>query len=157
MRRLQSAIIGLIGILIVPSVLLAQASGVTGVVNDESGAPIPGASVSLVRQGHVDMRTTISNRDGTFTFEEVSPASYVLKVQLNGFQDYQRVVAVGGQVTMPLKITLRVGGMEQEITVEGDTTGEPVGSPATIKVDAELLRGVPLDSDDVMSVIGRFI
>ncbi|HEY1304743.1 MAG TPA: TonB-dependent receptor [Vicinamibacterales bacterium] len=160
MFRLGSAVIGLIGMLAGSAVVLAQAGAVSGVVNDESGAAIPGASVSLVRQGDTASQNTISNRDGMFTFEDVSPATYVLKVRLSGFEEYQQVLTVGARAPMPLSITLRVASVDLEITVEADNDGElstSSSSPATTRVDDEFLRALPLDSGDVMSVIGRFV
>jgi Carboxypeptidase regulatory-like domain/TonB dependent receptor len=155
--RLSSVIFGLVGMSMVPSGLLAQAIAVSGAVNDESGAALPGANVSLVRQDREDSRTTISNSDGTFTFEGVSPAIYALKVHLNGFEDYQKAVTIDAQLAKPLNITLRLAGLEQEVTVEADAAEEPISSPATTKVDDEFLGRLPVDSGDVMSVIGRFI
>ena len=160
MFRLHPVTLVLIGMLISPVVLLAQVSAVSGVVIDESGGAVPGAAVSLIRQDSTAAQRVTSNRDGTFSFEDISPATYLLNVQLSGFEEYQKVVKVGAQASMPLTITLRPANVDLQITVEADTGDElstSTSSPATIRVDDEFLRRLPIDSGDVMSVIGNFV
>jgi hypothetical protein len=76
MHFFHSVIKGLLALLIFPSLLLAQASaGITGVVQDETGAAIAGATLRLLGQDTGATRSTTSRQDGTFIFEDVSPAN----------------------------------------------------------------------------------
>lgn len=161
MCRLHSVINGLLAVLIFPSLLMAQASaGVTGVVEDETRAAIAGANVTLLGQDTGAMRSTTSRQDGTFIFEDVSPASYVLTVEMSGFETYQKALAVGPQPPKPLRIGLRVKAVAEDVTVEAesaDKVSTSASDAATTRVDDDLLRDLPIASDDVLAVIGKFI
>ena len=161
MYRLHWVINGLLAVLLLPSLLLAQANvGVTGVVEDESKAAIPGAKVTLLGQETRAVQSTTSKSDGTFIFEEVFAASYVLKVEMSGFETYEKVLTVGTQPLKPLRIRLRVRALEEDVTVEAESTDRlstSVSDAATTRVDDAWLRDLPIASDDVLAVIGRFI
>jgi hypothetical protein len=161
MNRRHSVVIGLLAVLIFPSLLMAQASaGVTGVVEDETRAAIPGAKVSLLGQDTGVHQSTTSRKDGTFIFEDVAPASYVLTVEMNGFETYQKVLAIGPQPLKPLRIGLRIKAMAEDVTVEAESTDKlstSAGDAATTKVDDDWLRDLPIASDDVLALIGRFV
>jgi hypothetical protein len=154
-------VIGLI-VLIAPPCLLADQTTVTlaGIVEDDSGGAIPGAVVTLADQNTVGRFDAISRQDGTFTIEGVTPATYVLKVALSGFETYQKVVTVGVTDLKPLKVALRVARVKQDVTVVADvldelsTSGTTAG---TAKLDDDLILALPIASDDVFTMIGRFV
>jgi hypothetical protein len=160
MHGLQSVINGLFALLIFPPLLLAQASRVvTGVVEDQTGIAIPGAKVTLLRQDTAAMQSTTSRQDGTFMFEDVSQASYVLKIEMGGFETYQKVLTVDSQELKQWRIRLRVA-VEEDVTVEADSVEKLSTSgsdAATTKVDDSLLRELPIASDDILAVFGKFI
>src|SRR2546426_6343560 len=160
MHGLHSLINWLSASLFFPPLLLAQASGaVTGVVEDQTGTAIPGAKVTLLRQDTAATQSTTSRQDGTFMFKDVSQASYVLKIEMSGFETYQKVLAVDSQEVEPLRIRLRVA-VQEDVTVEGESLDKVSTSgsdAATTKVDDSLLRELPIASDDILAVIGKFI
>ena len=161
MHFFHSVIKGLLGLLIFPSLLLAQASaGITGVVQDETGAAIAGATLRLLGQDTGATRSTTSRQDGTFIFEDVSPASYVLTVEMGGFETYQKAVAIGAQPLKPLRIGLRIKTLAEDVTVEAESTDKlstSASDAATTKVDDDWLRDLPIASDDVLALIGKFV
>ena len=76
--------------LIYSSTILAQAPvAVAGIVQDQTGAVVQGARITLVRQDDAARRTTTSSSDGAFRFDAVSPADYVLTVQMTGFENWK--------------------------------------------------------------------
>jgi hypothetical protein len=151
----------IIAVLILPALLLAQAgTGVTGVVEDETRAVMAGAKVTLLRQDTGAMRSTTSGQDGKFIFEDVSPAGYVLTVEMSGFETYQKTLAVGPQPLRPLRIGLRLKALSEDVTVEAESTGTVSTSgtdPAATKLDEDLLRDLPIASGDFLAVIGKFM
>ena len=62
----------------------------TGTVADASGAVVPGANVVLKNEGSGDIRRTVSNGEGYFTFSAVPPATYTITVDAKGFQNWQQ-------------------------------------------------------------------
>src|SRR2546425_2671869 len=161
MHFFHSVIKGLLALLIFPSLLRAQASAaITGIVQDETGAAIAGATLRLLGQDTGATRSTTSRQDGTFIFEDVSPASYVLTVEMSGFETYQKAVAIGAQPLKPLRIGLRIKTLTEDVTVEAESTDKlstSASDAATTKVDDDWLRDLPIASDDVLALIGKFV
>src|SRR5450755_1674978 len=57
-------------------------SPLQGVLNDDAGHPVPGASVQLVSQSlHKTARTA---EDGRFRFDDLTPGKFTLSVEWNG-------------------------------------------------------------------------
>ncbi len=65
----------------------AQTFGeIAGVVKDQSGAIIPGATVTATNAATNVSRVTQSNDAGIYTFPSLIPAIYSVKVEMTGFQ-----------------------------------------------------------------------
>lgn len=73
---------------LVQPVALAQTTtaALTGIVLDVSGASVAGATVTLKNVASGDLRSTVSNAEGYFTFASVPPATYSLTVEKSGFK-----------------------------------------------------------------------
>jgi hypothetical protein len=63
----------------------AQTSGITGVVNDSSGAAVPNARVALTRNGVNAAQRTTTNGNGAYSFSSMEAGEYTLSVEANGF------------------------------------------------------------------------
>jgi protocatechuate 3,4-dioxygenase beta subunit len=68
------------------SLAAAQSSTATlnGTVTDENGAVITGATVTLTNAATGQSRATVSNSAGFYTFPQVKPDKYQLKVERQG-------------------------------------------------------------------------
>jgi len=161
MNRHLALFAGVVAALVWSATLQAQAPfAVTGVVQDESGAMIPGAKITLVRQSDAASQRTTSGTDGRFRFDAVPSAEYVLNVQMTGFEAFQDLLTVGPENPPPFTVKLRIGALEQEIIVEADTGDKfsTSGSDgATTKVSDDMLRKLPVGSDDIMALFTRFL
>ena len=71
--------------------------GVRGVVKD-SGGVIPGAEVTLTNQGTRLSRSTTTNEVGEYSFPNLDPGTYQLRISLQGYKAYaQEGLPVGTQ------------------------------------------------------------
>ncbi len=61
----------------------------TGTVTDPSGAVVPQAKVNLKNEGSGDLRRSVSNSDGFFTFAAVPAGIYEVTIEAPGFLNYQ--------------------------------------------------------------------
>lgn len=94
----------------------------TGVVADPSGAQIPNAKITLKNEATGDVRRTVSNTDGIFTFAAVPVGSYELRVEAQGFQAYQVAnIALQGSERRNVDVNLQVGSTEQTVSVSAVT------------------------------------
>ncbi len=103
--------------------LLAQntSGSITGVVQDATGAVIPGAQVSLINQEQgVAARQTITNEAGFYLFSALPAATYTVTVELPGFKTYKKTdvkLFVNDRMGLP-PIILEVGAQTESVTVE---------------------------------------
>jgi hypothetical protein len=97
----------------------AQATGnIYGTVGDESGAVLPGATVTLSGAG---TQSTTSGSQGDFRFLNLAPGNYRLTVALSGFTTIARDVTVNTGVNVNLTFGLKVASVEETITVTAET------------------------------------
>jgi outer membrane receptor protein involved in Fe transport len=107
---------------------------ITGTVQDESGAALPGVVISLSGPAVVGTQTAATNNNGLYRFLALPPGNYDLAFALDGFQPKTVtgvVVSVGA--TSVEDVTLTVGAVTESITVVGeapvvDTESNEVGT-----------------------------
>jgi hypothetical protein len=128
--------------------LLAQATNtgtIIGIVSDQSGAVIPGATITLTDTTTNSTRSTESNGTGQYVFTNVPPGTYNINVTKSGFQSSKiesQSVAVGTQTTANIKLTVGNESQTVEITAEGaqlQTLNATVGS----SINADSLEALP--------------
>jgi len=105
-----------------PSAFAQNTSGsITGVVQDTSGAVIPGAQVALINQEQgVTIQTTVTNEAGIYLFPALPAANYTVTVELPGFKTYKKTdikLFVNDRMGLP-PIVLEVGAQGESVTVE---------------------------------------
>ena len=118
---------------------------IIGHVTDDSGAVLPGVTVTIKGDTIVGTQTSISNEAGLYRFPALPPGVYSLSFALSGFTTLNRQglkVSVGG--TLEENASLKVGGMTEELTVVGesavvDTTGNTVATT----YDKDWVRNAP--------------
>jgi outer membrane receptor protein involved in Fe transport len=91
---------------------------VTGTVTDDSGAAIPGATVSLTNQSTGLTLDAVTDETGTYTVRNVTAGPYTLRASLQGFKEYVQTgipVTPGGIVRVNGR--LEVGALTESVTV----------------------------------------
>jgi hypothetical protein len=96
--------------------------GITGVVKDPQGGTVPGATVTIVNKDTNLTKEGTTDSDGTFTFNNVLPGPYDVKVTLQGFHESVRkdVPVSIGQIAR-VTVALEVGSVTETVTVVSDT------------------------------------
>src|SRR6185436_11915021 len=122
MRRL-SAVTALVGsVLLFPSLSFAQAT-LAGVVRDASEAVLPGVTVEAASPSLIEKsRTAVTDTSGQYRITELAPGTYNLTFTLTGFSTVKREsIAVSGSGVITINADMRVGSIEETITVTGET------------------------------------
>src|SRR5256885_7501699 len=99
-----------------------QSSAVQGHVLDQTGAALPGVVVVVTHQGSGAFRQALSNADGSYFVTGILPGPYRITADLPGFKKYERpdvLLTVGN--TTSLDISLGMGGVEESVTVTGES------------------------------------
>ena len=122
-----------------------QTGTVEGKVLDQQGAVLPGANLTL--RGPRGSQTTVSDAQGAFRFVGVSPATYVLKVELTGFMPQEQAdVIVGMGKTVLADFALKVGGLTESIEVLAASTVDVKSSATHTNLTSDLLMLMPIYS-----------
>ncbi len=120
MRALKSIAAMLLLVIIAASVIVAQTSTgeVNGTVNDPNGASVPGAVIKLINQAtRIESQVTAS-QSGYFTFVNVKPGIYVLRVEVPRFKRAEtQPFDIGVSVTVTQNVALTVGDVAEVVQV----------------------------------------
>ena len=100
----------------------AQAnSTITGIVTDQTGAVVEGATVVLTDPSTGASRSTVSSGTGLFEVPALNAGNYNLKVTAKGFQAYvQTGIVVNISATFRVDVKLSVGSDTTTVTVQAD-------------------------------------
>jgi hypothetical protein len=142
------------GLLCLPLLLLLTAPAwaqrttgeIIGKVVDDSGAVLPGVTVTLRGAGVAGAPTAVTSESGVYRFPVLPPGTYDLEFTLQGFATFKREaipVAVGS--TVELDVKMAVGTLQESVTVTGES---PVISVSTAQVSTaynkEWVQNAPL-------------
>jgi len=124
----------------------ANSVNVGGTVTDQSGAVIPGASVTLHDPVSGFEGSATTNASGNFTIPNVPFNPYHMTVTAKGFAEYVQDIDVRSAVPLALKISMPLAGTTQTVTVEGGNDLIENDSTAHTDIDRQLINRVPLES-----------
>ena len=122
MSRLGRLLFGLFALVLLPSSVYAQAA-IAGVVRDASGGVLPGVTVEASSPALIEkVRSAVSDGTGQYRIEDLRPGSYTVRFTLGGFSTVSREgIELTGSGTANVSIDMRVGAVEETITVTGET------------------------------------
>lgn len=121
---------------------------VVGTVTDPSGASVPAAQVSLSSSETGQSKTVPADDGGRYSFVNVLPGKYSLKVVANGFKTFtQTDFNVTPNTVGRIDIRLDVGSTSEAITVEGDAAALQTEKADTHGViEAKAISAMPLSA-----------
>jgi hypothetical protein len=132
-------------LLLAHSTAYAQAT-IAGVVRDTSGAVLPGVTVEAASPALIEkVRTAVTDNAGRYRIEALQPGTYTITFSLSGFATVRHEnLAVGGTGVIAVDSELKVGGVQETITVSGEAPVVDVTSTTRqITYDNETLRALP--------------
>ena len=146
MRHVAKAALLAAIVVLIPN--LAQAQSLAGTVRDASNAVLPGVTVEAASPALIEkVRTTVSDGTGLYRIQGLTPGIYKLTFTLPGFTTVIRegVDVSGGASNITINAEMRVGGVQETITVTGETPVVDVQtSTRTQKViDNDVIAAIP--------------
>jgi hypothetical protein len=130
---------------LLPSVAFAQAS-ITGTVRDTSGAVLPGVTVEAASPVLIEkVREAVTDANGRFQVVDLRPGTYTVTFTLPGFNTVKRDgIGLTGSAVATVDAELRVGALEETITVTGEAPVVDVTSTTQQRVlNAEVIDALP--------------
>ncbi len=118
---------------------------INGVVTDESGAVLPGVTVTATSPALIQTQVATTGEDGNYRLIALPPGVYTVSFELSGFQTVKQenIRVVIGQ-TLSVDIKLAVATLQEAVTVQAEA---PVLDRTTTTVSTnftkELLTEIP--------------
>src|SRR5690242_16545007 len=144
-----------------PGRAAAQAgdASIIGVVTDESGAVLPGVTVSASSPSlQVQQVSDVTNARGEYRLSPLPIGTYEVDYSLSGFQGLRRD---GIRLTVgfiaKLDIVLKVGSLEESVTVSGTSPIVDVNSTGTSRTSftRETLEVNPSGRNGLIALLGQ--
>jgi hypothetical protein len=109
-------------LILLPYAAFAQfdAATVLGLIKDESGGAVPGATVTLTNVATGIIATTVTDANGSYQLLNVKVGTYSLKAELQGF-----TTAIADKIDVTVNarqrvdLTLKVGSIGEQLQVNG--------------------------------------
>src|SRR5688572_10885935 len=129
---------------------------INGVVSDNTGAVLPGVTVTATSPAMIQPQVQVTGADGSYRFLALNPGVYAIEFDLTGFQKVQRNdVRVVINQTLTVDQQLNVATLQETVTVTGaspvvDTSTTAMGTNFT----KELLTEIP-NARDVWAAMSQ--
>jgi hypothetical protein len=123
-RAPRFSILCVIGLLLITASAAVAQTGLSvlrGTVNDQSGAVVPGADISVTELAtNIKVRTIRTDSNGGFEIPDLKPGSYRLRAEKIGFKLFvaDDLLLDSGQIRR-VDIVLQVGGAAEPVSLHG--------------------------------------
>jgi hypothetical protein len=137
-----------VGLMIYAVSLVAQSTGaIVGVVQDKSGAVVPGASVTLISALTALKYTAVADEAGRFSFPRLPVGNYRLQAEHQGFRQFVvDGIRLDSDQTRNAEVSLEVGQVSESVNVSGAVAlVETVGGTIKEIVDQRRMVDLPLN------------
>lgn len=112
-----------LALVLAPAFASAQTSTISGTVRDASGGVLPGVTVEASSPALIEKtRMTLTSGSGTYSILALRPGLYTVKFELPGFTTVIREgIELTSDFTATINVDLKVGGLEETLTVTGES------------------------------------
>ena len=151
MKVRATAIVALLALLVgvAPALAQVQTGEITGRVTDDTGAILPGVSVTLTSPVLIQPQTAVTAESGTFRFTLIPIGTYSVKFELPGFKTIVREgIAVNIGFTASVNQQLAISTVQETVTVSGESPiVDTKATTAKTTFDLESLQNIPSARD----------
>lgn len=133
----------------------AQDAGIAGIVRDTSAAVLPGVTVTAASPVLIEQqRVAVTDGEGRYVITQLRPGTYTVTFSLSGFSNVVREgIILSAGFTANVEASLRVGGLQETVTVTG---ASPVVDVQNVRrqqvVTNELLEALPTSTKSISSL-----
>lgn len=144
-KGIVAAALTAVAVMAAGSPAMAQ-SAIAGVVRDTSGAVLPGVGVEASSDVLIEkVRSVTTDGQGQYLIVDLRPGLYTVTFSLVGFNTVRREgVELPSSFTATINAELRIGSLEETITVSGEAPTVDIRSATTTRVVArEVWESLP--------------
>src|SRR5207247_641981 len=125
------------------SVFAQARASLRGVISDEFGAAIVGATVTLTDASGA-AKTATTNADGAYAFTGLAPGKYMIHAVATGFAvSTDAAVDVAAGRRDPVNMTLKIAAIESQVKVDANT---PLSTDTGNNANQQVISGKDLDA-----------
>ena len=126
-------------------------SAITGQVSDASGAPVPGAAVTVTNKDTALKRGASTDDSGRFNFPQLKPGAYSVKVEAEGFESQQNdAVSAGLGQKQTVDFIVRVAQAKESIEVVSEAAIlNPENANTSTTLNGRALENLPNPGGDL--------
>src|SRR5450631_3614209 len=156
-QRFFAPIFVIVALFLSPGLLLADVTGsINGVVRDPSQAAVKGVRIRITNtQTNLSLETATAD-DGSYRFLALPVGTYNLSAAIARFQQYNStgiVLQVNDQLR--IDITLKVGSINEQITIAADTAQvETESTQLGDVIDSKKMLALPLNGRSYLDLLG---
>jgi len=154
-RSFRVLLVILVLFIAMPVALFAQratASDLSGTIHDESGAVLPGVTVTATNAATNQTRTAVSDKEGRYYIGALPPGVYTISTELAGFAAQQRkgIRLQIGQLA-EMNFTLRPGTAEAIVITARSPVIDPTQTTVSTVVGQEQIDALPTNGRNFLS------
>jgi hypothetical protein len=131
----------------IQSVHAQVGANVSGVVADETGAALPGVTVTIVNRNTGASQTLVTSEAGHYRAVNLQPGSYEISAELSGFTAAKKAITLFVAADSTVDFVLGVATVAETLTVVGETPLVEVSKsqPSSVIVGEQLATLPVLD------------
>lgn len=123
-------------------------SSLRGAVTDESGAVLPGVTVTATSSALLSPAVSVSDSAGSYRLLNLPPGDYALEASLSGFATFrQEGIVLRAGVNFGVDVVMTISSVQETVTVTAETPMLEISRPSNIlNVEGEFQRDMPLQA-----------
>jgi len=143
---IRTTLVGVVWLLSTAASAQVDHGSIKGFISDDSGATLPGVTVTATGTALMGKRTATSDQRGYYRLLDLPPGEYQLEAQLAGFARFERrdlVIQAG--LSIQLDFRMRIGDLADAVEVRGEAPLlETEKAMRTLHLEGDFLRALPL-------------
>ena len=129
-------------------------SSIKGTIQDTHGSVVSGATVTLTNLGTNQSVSTTSNAEGFYTFVNLAPANYNVKVEAPGFSSWVGVLTLRVSQAALVDASMSAATVSTQVTVRDVTPVIDSVNPTISDVkNATAIETIPVANRNILNVL----
>ncbi len=146
--HLRSAFVFLL-VVFLAGAAVAQDGSLRGYVTDDTGAALPGVTVTAASDVLLGgTRTAVTDGTGYYRLINLPPGEYAVTAELASFANYRREgIQVRAGATFSVDIQMQLSSVQETITVTAETPMLEIARPSNVlNIEGEFMQDMPIQS-----------
>src|SRR5580704_16872332 len=142
-------------VLLVAGAAFAQfTASIQGVVQDQSGASVPKATILLVNVATGVTTTATSDDSGNYRFVSLAPGSYKITTQAANFSKSEVDVTLLTEQNLNVPIALKIGSVSEAVTITTEApTVDTADSRTQLTIENQAVAQLPIIGRNLVTLV----